>query len=91
MKTKIKKLIEQLRDRAYSFKAPDPLSEQAADEIERLQLTREEAAAEIERLRLTRGERRALEFAVGVYPLDDSIPDTLRGLLERTKGVNNVF
>lgn len=47
----------------------------------------EEAAAEIERLRLTRGERRALEFAVGVYPLDDSIPDTIRGLLERTKTV----
>ena len=48
-----------------------------------------EAAGEIERLRqfgrLTRGERRALEFAIGVYPLDDSIPDTLRGLLERTK------
>ena len=46
-----------------------------------------EQVVEIERLRLTRGERRALEFAVGVYPLDDSIPDTLRGLLERTKTV----
>lgn len=44
-------------------------------------------AREVERLRLTDGERRALEFAVGVYPLDDSIPDTLRGLLERTKTV----
>jgi hypothetical protein len=32
---------------------------------------------------LTRGERQALEFAIGVYPLDDSIPDTLRALLER--------
>jgi len=49
----------------------------------------QEAREEIERLRqfgrLTRGERRALEFAIGVYPLDDSIPATLRGLLERLK------
>ena len=46
-----------------------------------------EAAGEIERLRqfgtLTRGERRALEFAIGVYPLDDSVRDTLRSLLRR--------
>ena len=40
---------------------------------------------EIERLRLTDGERRAMEFAIAAYPLDDSIPATLRGLLERTK------
>jgi hypothetical protein len=29
-------LVQRLRDRAYSFKAPDPLVEEAADEIERL-------------------------------------------------------
>lgn len=29
-------LIERLRDRAYSFKAPDPLVEEAANEIVRL-------------------------------------------------------
>ena len=59
------------------------------DAVENASVARllEKAADEIERLRLTRGERRALEFAVGVYPLDDSIPDTLRGLLERTKTV----
>jgi cell division septum initiation protein DivIVA len=34
---------------------------------------------------LTRGERRALEFAIGAYPLDDSIPATLRALLARLK------
>jgi hypothetical protein len=34
---------------------------------------------------LTRGERQALECAIGAYPLDDSVPATLRALLERTK------
>jgi hypothetical protein len=29
-------IVTRLRDRAYSFKAPDPLLEEAADEIERL-------------------------------------------------------
>ena len=51
----------------------------------RLQL--EAAASEIERLRrwgcLTRGERQAIEFCIGAHPLDDSIPATLRSLLER--------
>lgn len=46
-----------------------------------------EAAGEIERLRrwgcLTRGERQAIEFCIGAHPLDDSIPATLRSLLER--------
>lgn len=37
-------LIERLRDRAYSFKAPDELSADAADTIERL-------AQELARLR----------------------------------------
>ena len=41
--------------------------------------------AEIDRLRLTDAERRAMEFAIAAYPLDDSIPATLRGWLERTK------
>lgn len=30
-------LVQELRDRAYSFKSPDPLLEKAANEIERLQ------------------------------------------------------
>lgn len=29
-------LVQRLRDRAYSFKIPDPLMEEAANEIERL-------------------------------------------------------
>jgi hypothetical protein len=45
----------------------------------------EELQEEIARLRLTDAERRAMEFAIAAYPLDDSIPATLRGLLERTK------
>lgn len=68
-------LVDRLRDRAFAFKAPDPLIEEAADEIERLRQFG----------RLTSGERLALEFAIGVYPLDDSIPATLRSLLERLK------
>lgn len=38
-------LVHQLRSRSYSFKIPDPLCEQAADEIERLQLTQLEREA----------------------------------------------
>ena len=41
--------------------------------------------AEIERLRLTDGERAAMQFAIEAYPLDDSVPSTLRRFLERTK------
>jgi hypothetical protein len=33
-------IVERLRDRAYSFKAPDPLVEEAANEIERLRQER---------------------------------------------------
>ena len=33
-------LVQRLRDRAYSFKAPDPLMEEAANEIERLRQER---------------------------------------------------
>lgn len=38
-------LVTRLRDRAYSFKAPDPLLEEAANEIERLRVTDEEREA----------------------------------------------
>ena len=31
-------IVTRLRDRAYSFKAPDPLLEEAANEIERLRV-----------------------------------------------------
>jgi hypothetical protein len=41
--------------------------------------------AEIARLRLTDGERAAMQFAIAAYPLDDSVPSTLRRFLERTK------
>jgi hypothetical protein len=34
-------IVERLRDRAYSFKAPDPLVEEAANEIERLRRERD--------------------------------------------------
>jgi hypothetical protein len=78
MTTNTKKLIEQLRDRAYSFKAPDPLVEAAANEIERF--------------RLTDAEREAIEKAIS-RELDSDWyggPEparvvTLRGLLERMK------
>jgi hypothetical protein len=33
-------LVQRLRDRAYSFKATDPLMEEAANEIERLRQER---------------------------------------------------
>lgn len=33
-------LVQRLRDRAYSFKVPDPLVEEAANEIERLRQER---------------------------------------------------
>ena len=42
-----------------------------------------EAADEIERRTLTDVERSAAEFAIAAYPLDDSVPATLRSLLER--------
>jgi len=58
----------------------------APHQLERLTAIQlKEAADEIARLRLTDGERRALEFAIGAYPLDDSVPATLRSLLDRTK------
>ena len=65
-------LVHRLRDRAYSFKAPDPLVEEAANEIERL--------------RLTAVEREAMEFVVAEGRVAcGHEADILRGLLERTK------
>jgi len=70
-------LVQRLRDRAYSFKAPDPLVEEAANEIERL--------------RLTDAEREAIETAMNAYGENNDdrecemIEATLWGLLERTK------
>jgi hypothetical protein len=43
-----------------------------------------ELEEQVASLRLTDGERRAIEFAAAAYPLDDSIPATLRALLART-------
>jgi hypothetical protein len=68
-------LVQRLRDRAYSG-LPDPLSEQAADEIERL--------------RITDAERAAMEFfsridGPGNVPVANQKAATLRTLLERTK------
>jgi hypothetical protein len=63
-------LVQRLRDRAYSFKAPDPLVEEAANEIERL--------------RLTAVEREALEFVVAEGRVAcGHEADILRGLLAR--------
>jgi hypothetical protein len=62
-------LVQRLRDRAYSG-LPDPLSEQAANEIERL--------------RLTALEREAMEFVVAEGRVAcGHEADILRGLLER--------
>jgi hypothetical protein len=66
-------IVQQLRDRAYAFKATDRLSEQAADEIERLQLTDAERYA-IERAAFV-SDQAGLEKSAA----------TLRKLLERTK------
>jgi len=55
-------------------------------ETERRQFAEiEELEEQVARLRLTDGERAAMQFAIGEYPLDDSVPSTLRRFLERTK------
>lgn len=62
-------LVQRLRDRAYSG-LPDPLSEQAADEIERLHLTA--------------AERDVVEFVVAEGRVAcGAEADILRGMLER--------
>ncbi len=68
-------IVQRLRDRAFSFKAPDPLVEEAANEIERL--------------RLTDAEREAIQFQAAhcnalADPMQQRHADTLRRLLERT-------
>ena len=90
-------LVQRLRDRAYGCKIPDPLVEEAADEIERLRPAYATAvqrlACEIDRLRLTDAEREAIDAAAHAAAQLYAGPDgvalaaTLRGLLERTKTV----
>lgn len=63
-------IVTRLRDRAYSFKAPDPLLEEAANEIERLRWkakTSESAAryASDRKPTLTPEEREAVKTAAG--------------------------
>jgi hypothetical protein len=58
-------LVQRLRDRAYSFKAPDPLVEEAANEIERL-------------WRMVSVLKAAAEAAGFVYRNTDSGPSLVR-------------
>jgi hypothetical protein len=97
MTTNTKKLIEQLRDRAYSFKAPDPLVEAAANEIELLceairRLAEQDATLSVAGgnvtvtmdATLTNEERAAIEwFAKFGHSDDGGRVATLRALLER--------
>ena len=81
-------LVQRLRDRAYGSKIPDPLVEEAADEIERLRPAYATAvqrlASEIARLRLTDEEREAVEWAAkSADPYYTGHTATLRGLLAR--------
>jgi hypothetical protein len=79
--TSSESLVHRLRDRAYAFKAKDPLLEQAANEIVWLRLTDEERAA----------VERAVAFCEctnAPLPTSDQIA-TLRSLLERTKEVSD--
>jgi hypothetical protein len=65
-------LAQRLRDRAYSG-LPDPLSEQAANEIARLRLTDAEREA----------VEQAIDAANGMSQAEPWTIKTLRGLLER--------
>jgi hypothetical protein len=80
-------IVNRLRDRAYSGKVPDSLSDEAAAEIERLRsLTRfqDGVIRSGDVACLTQAEREALEVAsVWVNPERHA---TLRGLLERLGG-----
>ena len=69
-------LVQRLRDRAYAFKSPDPLSEEAADEIARLRLTEAERSA----------IRDAADRYASITPESAETAATLHGLLERTGG-----
>jgi hypothetical protein len=83
-------IVDELRDRAYSHKAGDPLSERAAKEIERL---RNGAVDARETVTLTDAERDAIEWAAR-WITTTAVPsaaiahchaDSLRNLLERLK------
>jgi hypothetical protein len=87
-------IVTRLRDRAYSFKAPDPLLEEAANEIERLRQF--DRLQPIEPADATPGEgsvqgkgtltdedRDAIEWYAN-FP-DGIHAATLRSLLERLK------
>lgn len=83
-------IVTRLRGRAYSFKAPDPLLEEAANEIERLRWkakTSESAAryASDRKPTLTPEEREVLEHEVELaeYQQRHELVATLRKLLER--------
>jgi hypothetical protein len=89
-------IVNRLRDRAYSGKVPDSLSEEAADEIADLrfalrQATDRASLAEVkcsqllEAGRLTDAEREAVKYAEGMTSNCD-VAATLRGLLERLGG-----
>jgi hypothetical protein len=73
-------IVQRLRERAYAFKAPDPLLEEAADEIERLR----NGAVEIrESFRLTDAEREAIERAIArAASIGDPAAPALAVLLE---------
>ena len=83
-------LVQRLRDRAYSG-LPDPLSEQAAQEIERLRLTicrlaEQDATLSVQGgnvtvtmdATLTNEEREALESAIWDYEQNDDDEDCAR-------------
>jgi hypothetical protein len=77
-------LAQRLRDRAYSG-LPDPLSEQAANEIERLRLTdaeREAVGVAIQCVVAAKAQRHPEEEES--HELLHITAATLRGLLERT-------
>jgi len=92
-------IANELRERSLRAEQegePLALLDEAADEIERLRLAIRRLAEQDATLSvhggsvtvtvdatLTHGERQALEFAIGAYPLDDSVSATLRLLLSR--------
>lgn len=73
-------LVQRLRDRAYSFKIPDPLVEEAANEIERLReairrFSEQDATLSVQGgnvtvemdATLTDAEREAIQTAMNAY------------------------
>ncbi len=89
-------LVQRLRERAYAFKSPDPLLEEAADEIERLRngaveirqtgsVTEpmpKEKRAEVSFM-LTDAERGAIERAIArAASIGDPAAPALAALLE---------